>query len=249
VREFRERGVLPEALVNYLALLGWSPGGGDELLPLDELARRFAIEGVGSSPGVFDPEKLAWVNRHYLKLADPGRLAAASIGYFTARGFASAPNEHGRAYLAELLPMAVGSVDRLEEIPDRLAFVFHFDAAVSVAAAEVREVLDAVGARDVVLALAADLAEAPRLADREAFRASVQRVRTRTGQKGRALLHPIRVALTGEAAGPELDVAVPAIDRGAELPMEAGVVPIVGCRERSAAFARVVGGTLDVGPR
>src|SRR4030095_14967440 len=74
VAEFRARGFLPEAMTNYLALLGWSPGGGQELLPLDELARRFAIEDVGHSAGIFDPEKLAWVNRHYLKVASPARL-------------------------------------------------------------------------------------------------------------------------------------------------------------------------------
>jgi hypothetical protein len=51
------------------------------------------------------------------------------------------------------------------------------------------------------------------------------------------LFHPIRIALTGEAGGPELDLAVPAIDRGAELPANAGLAPILGCRERAAAFA------------
>ena len=70
VAEFRSKGYLPEALVNYLALIGWSPGGAEELLPASELARRFALEDVGHSAGVFDEEKLAWVNRHYLKTAD-----------------------------------------------------------------------------------------------------------------------------------------------------------------------------------
>ena len=59
----------------------------------------------------------------------------------------------------------------------------------------------------------------------------------KTGQKGKALFHPIRVALTGEPDGPELDLLVPAIDTGAELPASAGVVPIAGCRERAASFA------------
>jgi nondiscriminating glutamyl-tRNA synthetase len=95
------------------------------------------------------------------------------------------------------------------------------------------------GARDVIAALSEELDAAPRL-DREAFRAAAARVRQRTGQKGRALFHPIRVALTGESGGPELDVSVPAIDRGAELPASAGVAPVIGCRERAAAFARVI---------
>ena len=54
------------------------------------------------------------------------------------------------------------------------------------------------------------------------------------------MFHPIRVALTGEAGGPELDLAVPAIDRGAELSVSVGLAPIVGCRERAAAFARAI---------
>jgi glutamyl-tRNA synthetase/nondiscriminating glutamyl-tRNA synthetase len=62
-------------------------------------------------------------------------------------------------------------------------------------------------------------------------------VKQQTGQKAKPLFHPIRVALTGTAGGPELDLAVPAIDRGAELPSGAGLAPILGCRERAAAFA------------
>src|SRR5712692_7277056 len=86
VAEFRSNGYLPEALVNYLALIGWSPGGGDELLPIDELARRFSLEGVGHSAGVFDEEKLAWANRHYLKMADPMRVAELAVTYFNDAG-------------------------------------------------------------------------------------------------------------------------------------------------------------------
>src|SRR3954470_5621232 len=93
VAEFRERGYLPEALMNYLALIGWSPrsdGGSSEdaeLMPLDELARRFALEDVGHSAGVFDPEKLWWMNRHYMKVASTSRIAAETARFFEARGF------------------------------------------------------------------------------------------------------------------------------------------------------------------
>jgi glutamyl-tRNA synthetase/nondiscriminating glutamyl-tRNA synthetase len=248
VAEFRARGYLPEALVNYLALIGWSPrtdgGSGEndaELLPVDEMARRFAIEDVGHSAGVFDIEKLAWMNRHYMKAAAPARLAAESLRYFTARGFITRRSDEAMEFVSLILPMAVASVDRLEEIPDRLRFLFDFDPAAALATREVGEVIETAGARDVVLALADELRSIGRL-DREAFRAAATRVKQRTGQKGRALFHPIRVALTGEAGGPELDLAVPAIDRGAELPRSAGVALILGCRERADMFARVVRG-------
>ena len=79
------------------------------------------------------------------------------------------------------------------------------------------------------------------LADREQFRAAAARVREKTGMKGKALFHPIRVALTGSDGGPELDLAVPAIDRGATLSSNAGVAKIVGCRERAQLFAKAIG--------
>jgi len=99
-------------------------------------------------------------------------------------------------------------------------------------------VLHEAGARDVIAALP-DANDRP-LADRESFRAMANRVKERTGMKGKALFHPIRIALTGEGGGPELDLAVPAIERGAAIPSSAGVAPIVRCRERAMAFARAV---------
>jgi glutamyl/glutaminyl-tRNA synthetase len=95
------------------------------------------------------------------------------------------------------------------------------------------------GAQAVVRALAEELATAPRL-DRERFRSVANAVKARTGQKGKALFHPIRVALTGRAEGPELDLAIPAIDSGADLPADAGIPKILGCRERAAAFVRAL---------
>src|SRR5882762_2856021 len=111
VAEFRSKGYLPEALVNYLALIGWSPGDDVELMPIDELARHFSLEAVGHSAGVFDEEKLAWVNRHYLKLADPMRIAALSVPYFVQAGVKMSPNDRGMEYLASAMTMATASVD------------------------------------------------------------------------------------------------------------------------------------------
>src|SRR4029077_16616542 len=109
VAEFRAKGYLPEALINYLALIGWSPGGGDELLPVDELARRFSLENVGHSAGVFDEEKLAWANRHYLKIGDPARLAELSLPFFNAAGVAMNPDDRGVMFLASAIGMASAS--------------------------------------------------------------------------------------------------------------------------------------------
>jgi glutamyl-tRNA synthetase/nondiscriminating glutamyl-tRNA synthetase len=215
VKEFRDRGYLPEALNNYLALIGWSPGEGEELLPLGELARRFRLEDVGHSAGVFDEEKLAWVNRHYLKTAAPARLATLTVPYLKAAGWLGEATPEDEGYLEQLVPAVASSVDRLDQIPARLAFLFDYDAARALARPEIRA--EAEAARPVIEALAAELAWGSSLIDKDSFRAMAARIRAKTGQKGKALFHPIRLALTGEPDGLELDIAVPAMERGAQL--------------------------------
>jgi glutamyl/glutaminyl-tRNA synthetase len=138
-------------------------------------------------------------------------------------------------YLSSLLPMAIGSVDRLEEIPERVRFIFAYSADDSLQRPDVASVLHEPGAREVIGALPLEISGP--MPDREAFRALAARVKERTGQKGKSLFHPIRAALTGETGGPELDLAVPAIERGAALPPHARVMRVPGCRERAEAFA------------
>jgi glutamyl-tRNA synthetase/nondiscriminating glutamyl-tRNA synthetase len=241
VAEFRAKGYLPEALVNYLALIGWSPGEGEELLPLIELARRFELSSVGHSAGVFDEDKLAWVNRHYLKAADPGALIDLSLPFLRAQAMVREEvSPDAREWLHGIVPAVASSIDRLAQVPDRLRTIFSYDAAAAVERGDIRREFSEPAARDVVTALAEELQSAPRLIDRDTFRAAAARVKDRAGQKGRALFHPIRVALTGEAEGPELDLLVPAIDRAADLPAASGLHPVIGCRERAAAFAKML---------
>jgi nondiscriminating glutamyl-tRNA synthetase len=240
VAEFREKGYLPQALLNYLALLGWSPGHDEEVLPAAELAARFKLADVGHSAGVFDEDKLAWVNRQYLKAADPAEIATLAVPFLSAAGFVRALDDEGFAFVRSLVPLFATSVDRLQQVPERLRVLFAFHPSETLARPEVCAELESSAARDVIVTLADDLTTAPRCGSRELFRAAAARVRQRTGQKGRALFHPIRVALTGEQEGPELDLLVPAIDTGAELAASAGVAPIAGCRERAKAFAAVL---------
>jgi len=188
---------------------------------------------------VFDEEKLAWANRHYLKLADPARIAELSVPYFVANGLPMTPDGAGLEFLAAVMPLASASVDRLDQVPGRLAFLFDFDPDRALRDAQTAAEMQAPATRAVVAALAEELASAPRL-DREKFREVANRVKGRTSQKGKALFHPIRVVLTGRGEGPELDLAVPAIDRGADLPSGAGVPAVIGNRERAAAFARAL---------
>jgi glutamyl-tRNA synthetase len=241
VQEFRERGYLPEALTNYLALLGWSPGDGQELMPLTELATRFRLEDVGHSAGVFDVEKLAWVNRHYLKTIDATRVAGLAVPLLQKAGWLATPSSADVAFLETVIPPVAATVDRLEQIPERLRFLFEYSAARALERDAVRA--EATQSREVIVALAEELSQAAPLLDKESFRALAGKVRERTGEKGKALFHPIRVVLTGEQEGLELDLAVPAIERGAALASgESGFVPVASARERAAAFVSALGG-------
>ena len=233
VKEFRDKGYLPEALVNYLALIGWSPGQNEELLPADELARRFRLENVAHSAGVFDEDKLAWANRHYLKLCAPDRLATLAEPYLRERGFIVGDlSVEARAWLEWVLPSIASSVDRLSQLPDRLQTVF----------AQPGTPLEEED-RDLrlIAALAAELEAGTRLVDKETFRAFANRVKERTGLKGKNLFHPIRVLLTGLHEGPELDLIIPAIDRAANLGEHSGLTRVIGCRERAQWIAKTVG--------
>src|SRR5207249_9996280 len=122
----------------------------------------------------------------------------------------------------------------------RLWLRFDYDAGAALAGPGVRDEMSADGGLAVATALAEELAQAPRL-DREKFRAVANQVKAKTGQKAKALFHPIRIVLTGRAEGPELDLAIPAIDLGAELPASAGIPKIIGCRERAASFVEALG--------
>src|SRR4029079_531647 len=81
VEEWREAGILPEALVNYLALLGWAPGDDREILSRAEMEREFSLDRVGASPSVFDPEKLLWMNSQYIAKMPAEELLERSVSH------------------------------------------------------------------------------------------------------------------------------------------------------------------------
>src|SRR5262249_18983893 len=87
IANFRDMGILPEALMNYLALLGWAPSGGtSETFTPKELTKEFSLKRVTLSPAIFDMEKLYWLNRHSLKQASPERVRALALPYFQRTG-------------------------------------------------------------------------------------------------------------------------------------------------------------------
>jgi glutamyl-tRNA synthetase len=240
VKEFRERGILPEALVNYLALLGWSPGGEEELLPLSEMARRFRVEDVNRSAGVFDAEKLAWINRYYMKEAAAERLAVLVAPFIEAAEWGRPAIDDDWRVLERLVASTVESVDCLADVPQRARFLFDFKADRALEDQSLREEVAAPVATAVIAALAEEAACIGPCADKVAFRALAVRVRQRTGAKGKDLFHPIRIALTGEGSGMELDLAVPLIEHAAGLGEGSGLRRVHGVAQRAKAMSALL---------
>ncbi len=146
IASFREMGILPEALVNYLALLGWGAEGGTrEIFSPAELAAEFKLERVTASPAVFDFAKLEWLNRHYLKERSAAEVSQLAWRYFSARGWLpewDAASAEIRAWFEKLVTIFVPSVDRLDQLPERAAFVFALDIAAAKTSPENAPLLD-----------------------------------------------------------------------------------------------------------
>src|SRR5436853_4124313 len=119
IANFRDMGILPEALVNYLALLGWAPSGGTrETFSPQELVKEFSLQRVTHSPAIFDFDKLYWLNRHYIKTADPHRIVELSLPYFRKAGVLPADESaEVRSWAEKVIALLVPYVDQLEQLP------------------------------------------------------------------------------------------------------------------------------------
>ncbi len=216
IASFRAMGYLPEALVNYLALLGWgSEDGRTETFTLEELTKVFSLERVTPSPAIFDFDKLNWLNRHYLKLAAPERLAELAWSYFVDRLPARdvAPDAL-KEWFSKLLALFVPKVDRLNQLPAITEFLFGFDVEAARNEPENAAALEIDSAR-VVLAEFADRARVHEgQVTPEIFKGWLNEIKTAAGVKGKELFHPIRIALTGSHSGPEFDKLLPIIEDG-----------------------------------
>ena len=231
---FREMGVLPEALMNYMALLGWAPTGGErEIFSSAELVKEFDLHRVTPSPAVFDFEKLYWLNRHYIKEAAPERIAALAEPFFQRELALDELSDDVRAWIAGITAALGHSVNRLDELPARVSAVLHFDPTAALAAPENAGVMAMPSSAVVLESFAAKLAAEPEPISAERFKAIVKEVQKETGVKGPALFHPIRIALTGAQSGPEFDKIVPLMEAGARLNLPK---PVLNVKQRMAKF-------------
>ena len=199
VGEFRERGYLPVALLNYLVLLGWSPGDNREVLTREEMIALFHLNRVQSSPAKMDLQKLSWMNgEHMVRMPIADRLAGARAA-LAAHGL-DAP-DLSDAVLGEALELMGERVKLFSDLPEQAAYLFTEDYPFDDKA--VRKRLCRPGAREGLAAMAAVYAEADSFTP-EATEQSLRDFATARGVSAADLVHPVRVAVSGVAVGPSL---------------------------------------------
>jgi len=224
VHEYLDKGFLPEALLNFLALLGWWPSadvkpksGHPEVLSLSELIEAFDLGGLQKAPAVFDLQKLRWMNGQYIKLLPLAEIAERARPFFEAHGVGGplAGRFQDRPWMESLVDAVRGEVQLLSEIPKAAEMFFeqvpHLDD-------EALAVLKSEGATQVVAALESQIAalsgESIDVAGVEALQ---KEVGASTGAKGKGLFMPMRAAITGKTHGPELKRVLPLLGRAAAL--------------------------------
>jgi glutamyl-tRNA synthetase len=207
--EFRAAGYLPDAVVNFLALIGWAPDGETTIMSRSELLERFSLEAVSASPGTFDYAKLDWMNGVHLRALSPEAYGDVLVAYLRDQGI-DWPEDGVRA----AAPIVQEKIGLLGEFPAFAGFLFH-DVEPDPAA------LDA----SILRAAEKALAEVEPWAAAE-IEARLKRLCEELGQKPRQTFPPIRVALTGSRVSPGLyesaqllgrEVSLARLRRGAEL--------------------------------
>ena len=235
LESFRGMGILPEALRNYLTLLGWSPADGKtEILSTEELVRQFSLDHIIKSAAVFDQEKLNWLNRHYLKQLPMAKLAEMAMPFLANAGMVQDPVPAPVLEWLELVVDAViNKIDHLSQLPDAVRLIFEYDVRKAGEQLGTVESAENAPARDVLKRVVSKVMEEQRLTYPR-FREILKEVQKETGRKGKELFHPVRVALTGADSGPELEKLVPIFEKGAELKLEP---PIKSVADRLREFS------------
>jgi glutamyl-tRNA synthetase len=202
VTEYARQGFLPEAMFNFLALLGWSPGGNQEVFSRDELVSAFALEGIGGGNAVFNPEKLEWFNQQHIARLAPDELARRLKPSFEALGLWDDEylgNRH--AWFFAVLELLKPRAKRLDDFA--IHGRFFFVDRVEYDSAAVEKHLHVAGLRDHLAALDAAFAQLPTV-DPTSTEAALRATAEAHGVKAASLIHALRVAVTGKAVSPGL---------------------------------------------
>ena len=207
VDEFRGDGYIAEALMNFLALLGWAPDGETTIMSADELVERFSLDRVGSSPATFDYAKLDWMNGVYLRALSPDEYAARLVGYVREQGH-DWPEERVRA----AAPIVQEKIGRFGEFAGFAGFLFH-DVEPDPALLDTR-----------ILSAAAEALGEVDTWTTESIESALKQLCDDLGEKPRSVYLPIRVAATGSRVSPGLYESLELLGRDTALArLRAGV--------------------------
>lgn len=205
IEQYEALGYLPEALFNFIALLGWSPKGEDELFSREEFIKIFDPERLSTSSALFDNQKLTWMNNQYMKALDLDQVVALAEPHLIKAGKISGNStaeEH--EWVRRVVGLYQEQMSFGAEIVELSEMFFKDDLEYD---AEAKAVLDE---EEVPEVLRAFLEEIEALENYEAaeIKKSIKNVQKSTGHKGKKLFMPIRVAVTGQTHGPELPNAI-----------------------------------------
>ena len=198
---FRREGYLPQALVNYLALLGWSSGDGREIFSPEELVEAFSLSRLAKSAAVFDPRKLNWLNAHYLREMEIARLTPHCLPFLQEAGLLPEPPCAERLHwLQKVIDSVRPNLTRLADLPGCVQVYFRDDFSLCPRARRIAK-----EGKEVIEELAVKLENAPfdSLGEME-YEELMQQLKQATGLRGKRLFMPVRAALSGSLQGPEL---------------------------------------------
>ncbi|WP_314590978.1 glutamate--tRNA ligase [Paenibacillus terrigena] len=205
IEQYDQLGYLPETLFNFIALLGWSPKGEEEIFTQEQFIEIFDASRLSKSPAVFDTNKLSWLNNHYIKNAEPARIAAMAIPHLQKAGLLPATlSEAEQAWANSLVALYQEQMRAATDIVE-LSALFFQDGI------QMDEEGSAVLAEEQVPAvLTAFLGKAEALTEftADSLKTAIKEVQKETGTKGKQLFMPIRVALTGQTHGRDLNETI-----------------------------------------
>lgn len=207
VEQYKALGYLPEAVVNYLALLGWAPPGEQEILSKNELVEWFSLDHVAANPAVFDIDKLKWLNSCYLKKMDLATLTVMALPYLQAAGLIDTNSSAEQlAWIKQVVAVVRDYISFVAQIPEHAAMFFYDD--VTMENEETAAVLKDSGAGKVLELLAAKLAAVDQVTG-EQVSIILKDIGNELSVSKRKVFMPVRVALTGKIHGPEITSIIP----------------------------------------
>jgi glutamyl-tRNA synthetase len=204
VAEYLAEGYLQESLVNFLALLGWSPGDDKEIMPVEELIARFDLSNVSLSPATFDKEKCLWMNGVYIRHLDTADLVKRTLPFLQGAGYLPAePSADELTYAAEVIGLEQERMKRLDEAPGFTDFFFCELPEYDEKSAEKWLKKNSESVIAYLSDVASVLTDAPDW-NVGSVEALVREVGAKHGRDKGDITHPMRVAVSGREVGPGL---------------------------------------------